>query len=64
MAMPKKGDTVRQILPPPVIGTVVEYTICQETGTPQVRVEWPDADGDGHAESKWFKVSEVEVINE
>ncbi len=62
MSMPKKGDLVRQVLPAPVVGEVVEYTICQETGTPQVRVEWPDADGDGHAESRWFKVEEVEVV--
>ena len=61
MAQFKKGDTVRQILPAPIVGTVERYEVDQETGDLQVLVTWPDADGDGHAESRYFKASEVEL---
>ena len=63
MAQIKKGDVVRQIMPAPVEGVVTEYNICQETGTVQVKVEWPDTDGDGIPQSRFFKVDEVEVVN-
>ena len=63
MAQIKKGDTVRQIMPAPVVGVVTEYNICQEHGTVQVKVEWPDTDGDGIPQSRFFKADEVEVIN-
>ena len=59
----KKGDTVRQIMPAPVVGVVTEYNICQETGAVQVKVEWPDADGDGHAESRFFRVDDIEKVD-
>lgn len=60
---PKKGDTVRQIMPKPVEGTVTEYNVCQNTGVVSVKVEWPDADGDGHPESRYFTLAEIEVVD-
>lgn len=58
-----KGDTVRQTMPAPIEGVVTEYNICQETGDVQIKVEWPDADGDGFPESRFFKISEVEKVD-
>ena len=62
MAIPKKGDIVRQIMPEPIVGVVTEYVVCQEEGTVSLKVEWPDANGDGVPESRFFKVSEVETV--
>ena len=62
MAMFPKGATVRQVLPPPVVGTVQRYDVDQETGEVQVLVVWPDANGDGHEESHYFKVAELELV--
>jgi|GEM_PF-5176988 hypothetical protein len=62
--MPKKGTLVRQIMPKPVVGTVTEYTICQETGKAQVRLVWPDEDGDGIEESRWFSIDQIEEMPE
>lgn len=58
----KKGDTVRQIMPAPVVGVVTEYNVCQETGDVQVKVEWPDQDGDGIAESRFFRIDQIEKV--
>ena len=62
MAQFKKGDTVRQIMPAPVVGTVERYEVDQETGDLQVLVVWPDSNGDGNPESRYFKASEVELV--
>ncbi len=62
MSMPKRGDIVRQITQAPIIGEVVMYAICQETGDALLKVEWPDENGDGIMESRYFKVGEVETI--
>lgn len=63
MAKIKKGDTVRQIMPAPVVGVVTEFNVCQEEGTVLLKVEWPDTDGDGLPQSRFFKDSEVELVN-
>lgn len=63
MANIKKGDTVRQILPAPVQGVVTEFNICQQEGSVMVKVEWPDTDGDGLPQSRFFNADEVEVVN-
>lgn len=64
MSQIKKGDTVRQILPAPIVGVVEEYVVCQQSGEVSVKVVWPDADGDGIEESRYFKLSEVEAVKE
>lgn len=63
MAKFPKGAKVRQILPAPIVGTVERYEVDQETGELQVLVVWPDADGDGHQESRYFKECEIEVVD-
>jgi len=63
MAQFPKGATVRQIMQAPVVGTVERYEVDQETGELQVLVVWPDADGDGHQESHYFKASEIELAD-
>lgn len=57
-----KGATVRQIMPAPVVGTVERFDVDQETGAVQVLVSWGDDDGDGIPESRFFKLSEVELV--
>lgn len=63
MAIPKKGDTVRQIMPEPVVGVVADYVVCQETGVVSVKVvTQSDLDGDGIADERYFTVDQVEVV--
>jgi hypothetical protein len=63
MAQFPKGATVRQILPKPIIGTIERYEVDQSTGELQVLVTWPDTNGDGSPESRYFKTSEVELVD-
>lgn len=56
----RKGDAVRQILPAPIEGVVESFSICQETGKPQVMVTTTNAAGD--KESRFFDVDAVELI--
>lgn len=64
MAKFKKGDVVRQVMPPPVTGTVVGYSVDQETGDVQVRIEWSEKDADGvdHVVSRYFTDAELEPV--
>lgn len=62
MAEIRKGSTVRQIMPAPIVGVVEKYEVDQETGQVQVLVVSPDADGDGNDEARYFKLSEVELV--
>ena len=63
MAQIKKGDTVRQILPDPIVGVVSEFHVCQETGLVSVTVESDnDLDGDGVKDSRVFLVDQVERV--
>ncbi len=57
----KCGDAVRQITPPPVRGVVVDIQIDPVEGDRLFMVEWPDANGDGIAESRFFKEEEIEA---
>lgn len=59
----RKGTRVRQIVKV-VEGIVTEYDVDRETGDVQLKVEWPDEDGDGEPQSRYFKEHEVEVIPE
>lgn len=57
----KTGDTVRQIISAPIVGTVAEVSICPIEGDRLFRVVWPDANGDGIEESRFFKEEEIEL---
>lgn len=66
MAVVKKGDTVRQILPAPVQGVVVGFNVDQETGDLLTLVQWEqDTNGDGDPDicQKYFRASEIEVVS-
>ena len=58
MAIPK-GTKVRQIVPV-IEGTVESYSVDQESGNILMLVVWKDADG--NEQSKYFKESEVAVV--
>ena len=54
-----KGDSVVQVMPAPIKGTVSGFSVDQETGKVLVGVEWPDADGSTH--SRYFDRAELEA---
>lgn len=56
----KLGATVRQIVPAPIQGVVVQKQFVEATDSFQFLVEWPDTDGDGQPQSKWFEESQIE----
>lgn len=58
MAMFKKGDTVRQVVPV-IQGTVDSYQVDQETGELQLLVVWNDENGE--PQGKYFKAEELEA---
>ncbi len=59
MAKFKKGDTVRQKMSAPIVGTVGGYSVDGETGDVQILVQWTDADG--NMESTYFTEDQVEA---
>ena len=63
MAKFKKGDAVRQVMPAPIVGVVERYDVDQETGDVQILVTSPDVDGDGNAESRYFKEDQLEAVD-
>lgn len=56
----KKGDSVRQVVPAPIVGNVAAFSVDQETGAVQVLVEYPHAE-DGSVSSRYFDASELEA---
>ena len=54
----KKGDTVRQIVPAPIVGTVAESAVAGDDV--RVRVEWTDEQG--QQQSRWFDESQVVAV--
>lgn len=58
MAMFKKGDAVRQVVPV-IEGTVDSYQVDQETGELQLLVVWNDENGE--PQGKYFKAEELEA---
>ena len=58
MAMFKKGDVVRQVVPV-IEGTVDSYQVDQETGELQLLVVWNDENGE--PQGKYFKAEELEA---
>lgn len=59
MAMFKKGDAVRQVVPV-IQGTVDSYQVDQETGELQLLVVWNDENGE--PQGKYFKAEELEAV--
>lgn len=59
----KCGDTVRQIMPAPIVGVVSNITMDPVTGDRLFLVESPDEDGDGVAESRYFTEDQIEAAN-
>lgn len=55
-----KGQKVSQIVPAPIVGEVVGFSVDQETGTVQIKVEWSDADGGKH--ERFFAEGEVRAV--
>lgn len=56
----KLGASVRQIVPAPIQGVVVSKQFVEATDSFQFLVEWPDTDGDGQPQSKWFEENQIE----
>ena len=54
-----KNDSVIQVMPAPIKGTVSGFSVDQETGKVLVGVQWPDADGSTH--SRYFEQAELEA---
>jgi hypothetical protein len=52
-----KGQSVKQVLPAPIEGTVAGFSLDQENGEVLVLVEYTDADNQTH--SRYFKQSEL-----
>lgn len=53
-----KGDQVVQVVVP-ITGRVAGFSVDQETGKVQVKVEWLGADGVEH--SRYFQAHEIEL---
>ena len=60
----KLGTPVRQIVPAPVEGVVVSKQFVEATDSFQYLVEWPDDDGDGQPQTRWFDQHQIEVIGD
>lgn len=62
----KPGDKVRQVLPAPVEGTVVGFSLDQTTGDVQFHVAWKhtDADGEEHVGTRYFTQEQLEAVPE
>lgn len=54
----KLGDTVRQIVPAPIVGTVAKKQFDESSDSFQFLVE--DTDADGQVHSRWFTESQIE----
>jgi hypothetical protein len=59
----KVGDAVSEIPRSVVSGTVVKIGICPVEGERQFLVEWPDTNGDGDPEQRWFNEDQIEAVN-
>ena len=53
----KKGDKVCQVVPAPIQGEVVGFSLCNETGEVYLVVAYTNADGEQH--SRQFRQSEM-----
>lgn len=55
----KKGDSIIQILPAPIMGVVAGFSLDQDTGEVLVLMSSVDADGVEH--TRYFKQTEIEL---
>ena len=55
----KLGDTVQQILPAPISGTVIQATLDDQANRLWL-VEWTD--GEGEVQQRYFGEDEIEVV--
>lgn len=62
----KLGTPVRQVMPSPVEGVVVDKKFVAQTDSFQYLVEWPDSpdDADADPQSKWFDEGQIVAIEE
>lgn len=62
MPTPRKGDTVRQIVPAPIQGVVISKQFNEDSDAFQLLVEFQTPDG--LPTEAWFDESAVEVIGD
>lgn len=55
----KVGDKVAEIPKPVVSGVITQIGICPVEGDRQFLVEWPDDDGDGNPQQRWFNEEQI-----
>lgn len=60
----KTGASVRQIVPAPIEGTVLERKFNDSADQMEYLVESPDSDGDGVPQTRWFLESQIETTGE
>lgn len=60
----KVGAPVRQIVPAPIEGTVLERRFNDSADAMEYLVESPDTDGDGVPQTRWFLESQIETTGE
>lgn len=58
----KTGAKVRQIMPAPIEGVVIERRLNDSHDQIEFHVESPDADGDGAPDRRWFLESQLEEV--
>jgi hypothetical protein len=59
----KIGDKVSELPKPVVSGVIVRIGMCPVEGERQFLVEWPDDDGDGEPQQRWFNEDQIEATN-
>ena len=56
----KKGDSVRQIVPAPIVGVVSGFQVDQETGKLQICVEYSENEETRH---RYFEAAQIESVS-
>ena len=59
MAKFKRGERVRQIMAPPIVGVVTDFAVDRESGEVQIQVDWLNEAG--HTESTFFTTDQIEL---
>ena len=58
----KNGAAVRQIMPKPIEGVVIDRKFNDSEDQMEYHIESPDADGDGAKDRRWFLESKIETV--
>jgi hypothetical protein len=58
----KNGASVRQVMPAPIAGKVVDAVYDAVSGTFNYLVRWTSAEG--HEQSRWFNETEIEEVQQ